>query len=256
MGYGTNFPVVKHLIENGLDVSNYIYDLTERSISYSTHAAKYFINMGISVDELNKLLPIACNYGNIASVNLLLESGADAHYDNNYILDFMHVNSHWGYYNTDKWYTIVKILIKRGAISNNPLYTFCLYIANIYDCVFDEELFTYFLDGLINPDDKLDPNIKCTFKFDDDVTYILDAVVYLGSNQLFNLCLKYGADPFINNHMPLQLAIKYDNLVVIKILLDLGSVVDHELTYMVDVATINLLNQYSIPHKLQKKLKK
>lgn len=253
MVHSANFLVMEYLIENGLDVSNYLYDLIVFSIGYSTDATKYFINMGIGADKLNELLPIACTIGNIEIVKFLLENGADVHYNNNSILDFMHINYKLCYDNTDKWYKIVKILIKNGAISNDVLYTFCLYIANVYDCGFDKELFTYFLNGYIDPNDKLDPNIKHTFGFDSDVEYILDAIVYLGSNQLFKLCLKYGADPFINNHMPLQLAIKSNNAIIIKILLDLGSVVNSELEYVVFESTINLLNQYQINHKLRAK---
>lgn len=257
MDYGRNFSIVKYLIENGLDVSNYVFDLIIYNIIYSTEAIIYFMDKGVNIEMINKLLPIACGNGNIESVNFLLENGADIHYDDDHILDFISIYSN--NYNTrgnDKWFTIVKILIKNGAICNDPLYTFCLYAINVHSSIYniDTELFEYFLNLGIDLNNKLHLDIK-EFVYNDEVEYILDMVVDVDYIKLFTLCLKYGADPFINNHSPLRIAIQNDNLEVIKILLDMGSIVDSELDYQVDQSTIDLLDAYQINHKLTKIIK-
>jgi hypothetical protein len=151
---------------------------------------------------------------------------------------------------------ITKLLIKNGAVPNDPMYTFCLYIIRIRSRTFDVELFTYFLNTGINPNGKFDLKIKDKYVYEDNIEYILDAIVYVHKINLFKLCLEYGADPYINNHSPLKLAIKMNRLEMIKILLELGSTVDPNIDYHVDVATIDLLDQYQINHKLKKLIDK
>lgn len=249
MYHGTNWPVILYLIKNGLDTSNYLYELLTYCVKYSLDAIKYFVNLGVDIDIINKLLWKACKYTQIECVVYLLENGSDIHYKNNSILNLVHysINSH-----NNNWMDITKLLIKHGAVPNDLMYTFCLYIIMIRSHRFDVELFTYFLNTGINPNNKFDLKIKDKYVYEDNVEYILDAIVYVDKIDLLMLCLEYGADPYINNHSPLKLAIKMNRLEFINLLLKLGSIVDPDLDYCVNIATIDLLDQYQINHKLKK----
>ena len=88
---------------------------------------------------------------------------------------------------------------------------------------------------------------------DINIQYILEAVVYIGSVELLQLCLKYGANPHINNHGPLHMALRCNNLDMIKLLLDPESVIDPNFECNVTTEIIDLLGQYQITsHKLKK----
>lgn len=255
MGFnGDNYLSIIHLIENGLDISEYLYEFLSLCVYRSTNMLKYFINMGIDADTLNKLLPKACESGNFERVELLLANGADIHYNNNSILNFIYTDSSVKHSNKN-WFNVTKLLIKNGAITNNIIYTFCAYICKISICGFDEELFTYFLELGIDVNSKFDMDVNKGYEYN-SIEYILDAIVYLGYIDLFKLCLKYGADPYINNHSPLKIAIKQNKLDIIKLLLDLGSVVNPELNCPVEQSTIDLLDTYQINHKLKKLINK
>lgn len=128
------------------------------------------------------------------------------------------------------------------------LLTYLILSATIYAlrvCEYDEELFKYFLDLSIDLNNKFNVDIlKCIYN--DNVEYILDVVIYFGQIDLFKLCLAYGADPYINNHNPIKTAIIENELEIIKILLDMESVVDPNFKSVVDQSTIDLLEQYQI----------
>lgn len=243
-----NVLAIIYLVESGLDISNYLYDLIVICIYSPNITIKYLLNMGVTTDMLNKLLLLACDAYNTEHIKLLLDYGADIHCNNNMILNYIdqYPISHRG-----KTFSTAKFLIKQGAIPNDPFYTFCLYVANTSVCKFDEELFTYLLDLGIDLNGKFDSNIKkryiskCV-----PIEYILDVIVSLGQMELLKLCLKYGADPYINNHSPITVAVKTNSLSMIKFLLDLGSVVDCELEYIVSKSIISLLDEYQINHKL------
>lgn len=243
-----NVLAIIYLVESGLDISNYLYDLIVTCIYSPNITIKYLLNMGVSADMLNKLLLVACDAYNTEYIKLLLDHGADIHCNNNMILNYIdqYPISHRG-----KTFSTAKFLIKHGAIPNDPFYTFCLYVANSHSCKFDEELFTYLLDLGIDLNSKFDLNIKkryiCQYV---PVEYILDVIVSLGQLELLKLCLKYGADPYINNHSPITVAVKTNSLSMIKFLLDLDSVIDCELEYIVGKPIISLLDEYQINHKL------
>jgi ankyrin repeat protein len=247
---GNNSAAVIYLIENGLDTSDYLYPFLKFCIGRSIDIIGYFINSGIDINMMNKLLLRSCRLDNIDCVKFLLDSGADVHYDNNSILNFTY--KYGMNYVQRNCFSISKLLIAYGAISNNPTYTFCLSIIKLSICNFDAELFTYLLDMHIDLNSKFDIDVKKTFMNNDAVEYILDAVVYFDKIDLFKLCLQHGADPYINNHSPLKISIKKNRLEIIKLLLDLGSVMDPELDYTVNQLTIDLLDQYQIHHKLKK----
>lgn len=251
MSGGNNSASIIYLIENGLDTSDYLYPLLNFCIGRSIDIIIYFVNTGMDINTMNKLLLESCYLDNIECVKFLLDSGADIHCKNNSILDFTY--EYGMNYVQDNCFPISKLLISRGATSNNPIYTLCLSIRKLSICKFDAELFTYFLDLGIDLNSKFDIDVKKMFKINDTVEYILDAIVYFGQTELFKLCLKYGANPHINNHTPLAIAVKMNRLEIIKILLDLGSVVDPHIEYIAKKSTINLLNEYQIDHKLRAK---
>lgn len=251
MASGNNSASIIYLIENGLDVRDYLYPLLNFCIGRSIDIIIYFVNLGMDINMMNKLLLESCCLDNIECVKFLLDSGADIHCKNNSILDFTY--KYGMNYVQDNCFSISKLLISRGATSNNLTYTFCLSIIKLLVCKVDVELFTYFLDLGINLNSKFDIDAKKMFKINDAVEYILDAIVYFGQSELFKLCLKYGTNPYINNHSPLTIAVKMNQLEIIKILLYLGSVVDLNIEYIVKKSTINLLNEYQIEHKLRAK---
>lgn len=249
-----NIDIIKCLLEHGgnlnkLQLGTILYIMTDGGNCPVGNfpIIVYLVQHGLSITVLNKLLLEACRMGNIDNVKYLLDNGVDIHYRNNNILNFVSIGT-MGYGNC-KWFSMAKFLIKNGAVPDNPLYTFCAYIIKSPVCGFDEDLFTYFLDLGIDPNSKFDLEIRKNL-ITRSVEYILDVVAYLGQLDLFILCLKYGADPYINNHSPLTIAIKENRLDIIKLLLDLGSVLDSEFTYKVNSSTIDLLDQYQINHKL------
>lgn len=249
MDGGKNTLALIHLIKHGLNVTNYLYKILSHCIYCPMDTIKYFIDLVSDIDILNKLLPKACKANNIECVKYLLESGVDIHYANDSILNFIRKCSID--YGNITWVSIAKFLIKNGAVANDITHTFCLYVSGIPVGGFDIELFTYFLDLGVDPNNKFDLDIRNDYVYDLG-EYILDAVIYLNQIELFILCLKYGADPFINNHGPLKTAIENNQLEIIKILLDLGSIVDSQLKCYVFQSTIDLLDQYQIEHKLKK----
>ena len=226
--------VITHLINNGLDVHNYLHDLILYAIGNNCLCTmKYFINLGADIHFKNDFLLFYSAYmGNTECVEILLEFGANIHADNDSILLFDKNkipkklrNSHTAIFmlpGRKKWFSIAKILIKAGATVIDPEYLFCLCVENLIYCPMDEELFVYLLDFGIDFNAKINYKIKNQ----QSIEYILEFVVFQGSPELVKLCLKYGADPHINNHSPLKIASKTNKLEIIKMLLDMGSVLD------------------------------
>lgn len=80
--------IVIFLIEHGLDISNYLYELILDTIKYGIVAEmKYFLNMGADIHfEDDLLLFYASRNEYIECVEILLEWGADVHAQNDSIL--------------------------------------------------------------------------------------------------------------------------------------------------------------------------
>jgi len=225
-----NLNIIIYLVENGLIMNDYFDNLMIHTINTNCpQTAKYLISLGADIHfDDNLLLFCACKIGNIKFVELLLEYGAIANdsillfvetdltkYDN----DELYIQN--GYHN---WFKIAKILIKHGAIITDPKYLFCIYLCRLLQTPMDEELFTILLDLGIDLNTRVD--FRITGKTN---KYILESVVCCHYPELTKLCLKYGADPYINNHGPLREAIRWNNKESIKILLDLGSTLDSDL---------------------------
>ena len=260
-GGNNSLSVIKHLAENGLDLSKYLNHLEDLllCVIYNDYhlLMEYLIQLRSDIDSDN-ILHITCEFGAIKCIEVLLNNGANIHINNASstglinpdgvgvnnasIINFIESNTYS--YNTYNWSKIAKILIKYGAVINNATHTFCLYLQRSYRCKFDEELFTYFLDCGIDFNHRFDIDNQ------NQIEYILDAVVYYGSFELLVLCLKYGADPHINNCSPLKMAIKKCKFKSVKLLLDVGCILDSEFECETTDDIGDLLDQLGIVHKL------
>lgn len=250
-----------YLVNSRLDASKYMYDLIYHFILYDTNNnLEKLINLGYDIPDINNLFFISVRSGRIECAKILLKNGADIHMDNNVIilfidydipkLELMHPNLR--HCSHSKWFAVAKFLIDSGAIINDIQYTFCLYVARLNNCKYHEELFTHFLNMGVDLDAKFDLTCKKNMADDIHITYILEAIVYAGSIELLQLCLKYGANLHINNFGSLHTAIWYNKLDIVKFLLDVDSIVDPNFECNVTTEMIDLLDQYQIPHKLKK----
>jgi hypothetical protein len=80
--------------------------------------------------------------------------------------------------------------------------------------------------------------------------YILEVVI-IRCPHLFNLFITHGANPFINSHGPLKIAIMYSKTDIMLSLLELGSELDPEFEYKVRKDVIDCIEKFGITnHKL------
>lgn len=243
--------LIIYLVENGLNIWDYMNNILIYIIECGHNIIlEYFISLDVDINFRNgELLFVAYQKGSIECLKMLLKNNINIGSDN-YISKFiaLELSKYSSYHN---WIAIVKILLDHGIIIDDPYNIFCWYVSNIQKCGFDLELLTLILNCGIDLDNKMHSSPVLSFK----KFYILEIIVSLGELELFNLCLKYGADPFINDHSPLKLAIKSNKTAIVKILLDLGSIVDINLTYEVEQEIIDLLDTYHIAHNLKKLIK-
>lgn len=259
-----------YLIDNGLDISNYMAKLILTAVdNNSPKLLIYFIQLGADIHLDNELLLFYSAYrGYIECVEILLENGADIHANNDTILLFntkINISKKIFEHDEDRSrddfirnkFKIAMLLIKSGAISNNYSAVLCSLISPMHDIsintVFDKELFTYLLDTHIDLNEKIDPDIEHV----PHTEYIFELIVCSNYPELIELCLEYGANPFVNNNGPLRSAIQHYNIqdhaiVAVKILLKLGCVIDANFECETTSEIINLLDKYCMPHKLKK----
>jgi ankyrin repeat protein len=238
-----NLDTFIYFVDNGLNLEAYFKELSVLCIVHTCpKTLEYFIKLGLDIhfdDEL--LLVYACRRSNIECVKLLLSHGANT----DSILSFggSRLLKYNKYYKTihmsihDNWLQIINILIEHGAIIYDPTYIFYIYL-NEFNHWKDDRIFIL----------SLEHGIDFNTMYNDK--YILEFVA-IYSDHLLKLCLKYGADPYINNHGPLKQAINYRNISSVKILLDLNSIVDPNLDCNTNQEIIDLLDQYQITHKLK-----
>lgn len=226
----------------GIDMSNYFRELLVATINNNCpNTLKHLIILGADIHfENDLLLYYACYMGNIGPVEILVEYGA-IHDD---ILLFVDKNqSEYQHmysdsiviYNYKNWFQIAKLLIKSGAKITNPTHIFYTYLGHIIHTPIDIELFTLLLDLGI------DFRYNCMFQ----------AVVRCGI-ELTKLCLQYGADIHINNYGPLRSAITWNRPDVVKLLLELGSILDPELELTIRSDMKCILDEFGINYKLKK----
>ena len=109
-------------------------------------------------------------------------------------------------------------------------------------------------------------NINTTHKYVYDIYMNKPAIEYVSTVlelyimfctdiRIIKLLLINGADYSANNFRALELAIEYNNLELVKILLDMGSFLDENFELEVEPNIINLIESYGMPtHNLIKKL--
>jgi hypothetical protein len=249
-GGGTDDPeVIAYLLDNGINID--INQLLIVCINENClNIMKYLLPLGSDIHFLNDfLLFYVAQQGKIKFVELLLEYS----FFNNDILLFVEMNP-FEYYKRypDLQFTgkcqncleIVNILIKSGINLTDPAYVCCAYLFCTELWHGNEELFTYFLNY------NFDLNMPVKLKHASCDLYILELAVMHGV-PLTKLCLQYGANPYINNHGPLNKAIKYNKLDTARILLDLGSKLDSDLDFAITSNMVNLLEEYQIEYKIK-----
>lgn len=219
------------LIESGLDISEYafkliLYAMYNHNIILATYLIKF--NPDLIPMEDNLLLFYATYTGNLDIVQILLDHGADIHSNNDSISLFF--DKEFKLYpgiGKTRYYVfffskIIKLLVKNGAIINDPVYILSAMVKE--HCPIDEELFNIFLNAGMDMNTIL--GSKCNFG--SDIKYILEAITLLDNINTFKLFLKHGSDPFINSHGPLKIALAYRKSNIVKLLLELGSIVEQK----------------------------
>ena len=121
-----NLDGFNYLLDIGLDVSKYMYDLIRHFILYNTHNnLEKLINLGYYIPSINNLFFISIRYGRIECAKILLKNGADVHMNNKLIifidydipeLELLHPNLR--HLSHREWFSIAKFLIDSGAIIN------------------------------------------------------------------------------------------------------------------------------------------
>lgn len=245
--------LITYLVDNGLNLDIHIRELMLITINDDfPDTMEYFIKLGYDIHYDDEFLLFYSVYmSHIWCVRILLANGADIHARNNSILSYSKQNipEHLLVDNKPRYdnRTIIdKILIEAGAYVPNYKPIFCR-------CIKNRTINRDFLTLL------LEFNIDLNSRFDDEIIitdlYIFEILVDTAHLDIIKLCISYGANPQINNHSALRLAIIFNRLNVIKFLLDIGLVLDPESEYAVKSETIDLLDQYQIPHKLKKLIK-
>lgn len=281
MYFNTTLDTLKYLLDHGANLNKlypYVIKRFIREDNDDPQIIAYLIENGANVD-INRLLICAINENCLNIMKYLLLIGSDIHFENDLLLfysamhgkiKFVELLLEYGFFNNDillfveldpfKYYKmysdlqftgqyqnlleVTKILIKSGIHLTNPEYVCGTYLGHAELWNADKELFTYFLNY------NFDLNLPIKLKDSLCDTYILELAVMHGI-QLTKLCLQYGANPYINNHSPLNKAIAYNKLDTVKLLLELGSTVNPELDYKITPAMVNLLATYQIDYKIK-----
>lgn len=239
-----NLNTLIYFMDHGLKLNEYFKDLSVICIIMNCpKTLEYFIELGLDIHFDNELLLVlSCRRSDTKCVKLLLSYGAHTDlilsFGGNRLLEYnkyyktIHMTDH------TNWLQIIMILIEHGAMINDPTYLFYIYHGE-FNYWNDDYIFVILLEHGVD------------FNTTYNGKYILELVA-IRSNVLLKLCLKYGADPYINNHGPLKYAICYANIESVKILLDLNSTVDPNLDCNnTSQEIIDLLDQYQITHNLK-----
>lgn len=249
--------IYKYLIDYGLDITEYIHDLSMSVICRnSINLFKYFIDLIIDIHYDNDiLLRFAVYMLNIEIFEVLLEHGANIYADNNNILNY--IGKHYDdimkkhilcyYRHFANMYQMIKLLIDKGAVINNPEIIFCSMIGKIHGEIPDREFTIPILRTLLDCGIDLNNKIEVCGSH----IYVIQACIYFKNIELVKLCLEYGADPFVDNNTSLKCAIMFKCVDIIKLLLDLGVIFNPEWKVNTSQEIVNLLAEYQITnHKL------
>ena len=236
--------IIIFLVDNGIDISNYIDKLILHAINNAINSASvehviYFINMGVDIHIHDDIfLFFAVERNEIKIVKLLLDNGADIHARNNSILSFNkeklrdyvtrffmdsdgvdHIFINRLYFeNNENKLDVFKYLVNNGAIISEPNDIHAYYKHTLHGSI-DEEVLIYFLD--LGCDLNRVINIGMNWKGEPEYVFsILEYMVWCGEIDAVRLFLKYGADPSRNNYKSILSAIKKNRSEIIPLLLD------------------------------------
>ncbi len=290
-----SYDLIMYLIDNGLDLSSDLPKIFISScLNGNMKLFAYCIDSGVDIHLENDLaLFVAANWANKQILLLLLDLGSDINAQNNVILDFIcgglfgpifeHIRNDIKRY-CDPWNnigarmnkinSIIKILVDHGAIISPDSDI----LIQIGECIlndrFDSSNFYFRRLNYIDQTDYefiqniIDTgiNINTTHKYVYDIYMNKPAIEYVSTVlelyimfctdiRIIKLLLINGADYSANNFRALELAIEYNNLELVKILLDMGSFLDENFELEVEPNIINLIESYGMPtHNLIKKL--
>jgi ankyrin repeat protein len=262
-----NLSIIKYMVDNGLDLSTNLFQLILHAISQDCLlTVEYFISLGTDIHyDDDYLLYYCCATGKPKIVQILIDNGANIHCDKGRLLQFPGIISNTIHSYPSKHFEIANILIKAGVGVVSPILTLYLYIHVLPHCPMDEKLFVYLLDSCPDLNSEFHPELVISpttgkprgmsgdkMPIDLIFKYILEAVIWFGPIELVKLCIKYGADPHINNYSPLKIAIMKNKIDIVKYLLDLGSRIDANFEYAVEPEIIDLLDELCILHNLKK----
>lgn len=237
-----NLDIIRYLVDNGLNLDNYFNKLLLYAVTTnSSNILEYFITLGADIHFDNDLLLLyACKCNRINIVELLLQYEFD---DNSFLLfietDLSSYRLIYGInvrYDFSNYFLIANKLIQKGFTIDNPTHAFCAYVKYTSYCIIEENVFIYFLEQGID------------FNFQDAYgRYVLESVVSnTYDSELIKLCLQYGADPYINNHGPLQIAVECNKLKSARLLLELNSTLTSEPECSITLEMINLLKEFNM----------
>lgn len=262
-----NLSIIKYMVDNGLDLSANLFHLILDAIRQECPlTVEYFISLGADIHYNDDyLLYHCCVTGKPKIVQMLIDNGANIHCDKGMLLQFPSVISHTIHAYPYTHFEIANILIKSGLGVINPILTLYFYIHVLPHCPMDEKLFIYLLDscpdlnsefhsGLVINQTTGKPRGLSSDEMPPDLLfkYILESAIWFGPIALVKLCIKYGADPFINNYSPMTMAVMKNKIDIVEFLLELGSGIDIHFEYEVGPEIIDLLDKYCISHSLKK----
>lgn len=250
------------LIECGFKPELHIHELligliSECKINHFEYIFNFLIEYNLDIHHNDDiLLRHSVFMINTDCVKILLDNNANIHTDNDTILSYVGHNSyeHDSIHNYDdrnykNAFEMVKILIDYGAIVSDPNMIFYSLLdkkvigKNFTNKDFKMQILKDILDYGIDFKNKF--NIYCEKK------YILESCIILDNVEIFKLCIDYCADPFIENNIFLKLAIKYQSMKIIKLLLNIGAEFNYEWEMKTTQSVIDLLLEYEITgHKL------
>ena len=254
---------MKFLIANGFDYVEKINLLFLESVaSANCSLLSYFVELGADIHARDDLALFIAAYDEYADVlDILLDLGADIHAQNDSIIsvitdliDPFDIENNYYFYRLDsgefhiydigsRGRCILKKLIKHGAAISDPR----ILSAVLADFTFgaDIEIVAHILSMGIDINEK--HKVKLCRLCEDNVMCILsplEASICTGQNIIAEFLIQNGA-AYDN---ALGLAIKYENLAIIELLLELGLEVDFE--YDTSEKILDLLAKHGIEKKL------
>ena len=251
---------MKFLIANGFDYVEKIHSLFLKSISADTCGlVSYFVELGADIHEQDELALFIAAYNQCGdAIDILLDLGADIHALNDSILAFMvglvdpfdvKNNDYFGmpyhdiYVDYDYFINIFKKLLKYGAIVSDQ--KILVAISSDYNIGADIEIVQYLLSAGIDINAKYEVCLR--IRWEAELVCVLsplEASICNDHNTVAKFLIQNGAAC----GDALKLAIKYENLEIIELLLESDQEVNFE--YDASEKVSDLLEKHGIEKKL------